>query len=259
VSWTAPHLSIPSNNNINAMAWSTASSILCGSTSEVLNTLEPSRLVTIDPSTGHIVVIGNLPNNTDAIAFTSDFATWQKAKFTASELLDSNVSGANAIYGLGGLRNLVKYAPGIEPKQNITTGLPTNTVSGSDWVFTYTRSSRITDVSYAVEVSTDLVKLDHNGRNHEFVPSGQLFRHVAWEIPVEQCDQRVLPAQAHPGDAVMVAASNLPKQPITVFPAHDHFFRQNRRSSLLTRHRGITFVEQFECRLQLNPNPLKVR
>jgi hypothetical protein len=38
-----------------------------------------------------------------------------------------------------------------------------------------------------------------------------------------------------------------------------HFFGENPRSSLLTRHRGITFVKQFECRLQLNPNPLKTR
>jgi hypothetical protein len=110
-----------------------------------------------------------LPNNTDAIAFTSNFATWHKAKFTASELLDSNVSGANAIYGLDGLRNLVKYALGLEPKQNSTTGLPTVTVSGSDWVFTYTRPSRITDVSCAVEVSTDLVNWTTTGVTREFV------------------------------------------------------------------------------------------
>jgi hypothetical protein len=69
----------------------------------VLNTLGSSRLITSDPSTGHSDVIGNLPNNTDAIAFTSNFATWHKAKFTASELLDSNVSGANAIYVSMGL------------------------------------------------------------------------------------------------------------------------------------------------------------
>src|SRR6185295_11674305 len=131
-------------------------------------------LVTIDTTTGHLAQVGAvpLPGDTDALAFTSSFATWQKAKFTASELLDANVSGPNAVFGVDGLSNLVKYALGLEPKQNVTTGLPATNVVGPDWVYTYTRPSSVTDVTYAVEISTNLSTWTTAGVTHEFVSSG---------------------------------------------------------------------------------------
>jgi len=86
----------------------------------------------------------------------SAFVLWQQAKFTAGELLDPTVSGPNAVYGQDGLPNLVKYALGLEPKQNITTGLPVAGTSGSNWTYTYTRPTSMTDVTYTVEYSTDL-------------------------------------------------------------------------------------------------------
>ena len=65
------------------------------------------------------------------------FLSWQLGKFTAGELLDANISGPNAVYGQDRLPNLVKYALGLEPKQNITTGLPAVSTTATDWVYTY--------------------------------------------------------------------------------------------------------------------------
>ncbi|MDI1250698.1 MAG: MBG domain-containing protein [Lacunisphaera sp.] len=92
-------------------------------------------------------------------AAATGFAAWRDAKFTIGELADLNISGPNAIYGQDGLPNLVKYALGLEPKQNITTGLPVVTTTATDWVYTYQRpdsGAGITDVNYTVEYSTDL-------------------------------------------------------------------------------------------------------
>lgn len=99
----------------------------------------------------------------------SGFTAWRQANFTAGELLDQNLSGPNAIYGLDGYPNLVKYALGLDPKVNVTSGLPTLGVPGSDWVYTYTRPSSVGDVTYTVEISTDLVTWTTVGVIHEFV------------------------------------------------------------------------------------------
>jgi len=99
----------------------------------------------------------------------SGFTAWQQANFSEGELLDQNLSGPNAIYGLDGYPNLVKYALGLDPKVNVTAGLPTLGVPGTDWVYTYTRPSSIGDVTYTVEISTDLVTWTTVGVIHEFV------------------------------------------------------------------------------------------
>ena len=120
-----------------------------------------------------VLALANTSGNTAAVqsadVVSSSFAEWQLLKFTAPELANAAVSGPNAVCGVDGLTNLVKYALGFEPKQDITTGLPAVTTTASDWVYTYTRPSTITDIIYAVEISTDQVTWTTNGVTHEFV------------------------------------------------------------------------------------------
>jgi hypothetical protein len=94
---------------------------------------------------------------------TASFASWQQANFSGAELSNSAVSGPNAVYGQDGLSNLVKYALGLNPKQNITTGLPVVGTAGGNWVYTYTRPTSITDVTYSVEISTNLTTWTSTG------------------------------------------------------------------------------------------------
>lgn len=160
------------NNYINALAYSPVNNTLYGVNSYPISLA--CLLVTINPVNGAGVFLGSLPANTHAIAFDTTFASWRKLKFTTTEQANSAVSGTTAVYGQDGVPNLVKYALGIEPKTNTTTGLPSMSVSGSDWVFTYTRPTRLTDVSYAVEVSSDLVNWTTSGVTHENVTPGTL-------------------------------------------------------------------------------------
>lgn len=85
------------------------------------------------------------------------FETWQLENFTGTELFDSAVSGPNAIYSADGLTNLMRYALGLPAKTPISSGLPQVAKTETDWTFTYTRPSAITDVTYEVQTSTDLV------------------------------------------------------------------------------------------------------
>jgi uncharacterized repeat protein (TIGR03803 family) len=87
---------------------------------------------------------------------SASFISWAQTYFTPGELLDANVSGPNAILGVDGLTNLVKYALGLDPTIDATAGLPEVSTIATDWVYTYTRPVDRTDITYAVEVSTNL-------------------------------------------------------------------------------------------------------
>jgi hypothetical protein len=109
--------------------------------------------------------------NSDAatLTITPSFASWQQLHFTSGELTNAATSGATAVFGADGLTNLVKYALGLDPKQDATAGLPVLTNNGTDWVYTYTRPADRSDLTYTVEVSTDLVNWTTNGVTHERV------------------------------------------------------------------------------------------
>lgn len=129
---------------------------------------------------GTVVVQASQAGNSNYNAATSinqtfvvaaNFESWRLANFTAPELADTNVSGPSAVYGADGLSNLVKYALGLAPKTDTVAGLPQVTVANGEWVFTYTRPSAITDVTYAVETSTNLSTWSTTGVTHELVSS----------------------------------------------------------------------------------------
>ena len=88
------------------------------------------------------------------------FAAWQSQVFTAAELNNPTISGPNAAPAGDGIPNLLKYALGLAPKSNGTSGLPTvSTVSvgGQKYLtLTYTRVLAATTLSYIVETSSDL-------------------------------------------------------------------------------------------------------
>ncbi len=106
-----------------------------------------------------------------SFAVTANFASWRLEKFTVGELADANVSGPNAIFGQDGLPNLVKYALGLEPKVNATSGLPAVTTTATDWVYTYAKPVSVTDVTYAVEISTNLTGWTASGVSLTLVSS----------------------------------------------------------------------------------------
>jgi alpha-tubulin suppressor-like RCC1 family protein len=97
------------------------------------------------------------------ITFDANFDSWRLAKFTGAELEDPDISGPNAVYGHDGLSNLVKYALGLEPKTDATAGLPVLAATETEWTYLYVRPPGRTDITYALEVSTDLVNWNTAG------------------------------------------------------------------------------------------------
>ena len=94
-----------------------------------------------------------------ALSIASSFTAWQEANFTAGELANPNISGPLGDATGAGIKNLIKYALGIPPKQPGVSGLPTGVVvqdAGSKYLtLTYTRDLSA-DVNFTVEVSASL-------------------------------------------------------------------------------------------------------
>ena len=111
------------------------------------------------------------PDVDQAFTVAANFLWWRQTKFTVGELAGTGVSGPNAVYGNDGLTNLLKYALGFEPKSDIFTALPVVTATAIDWVYTYSRPSSISDVTYSVEISTDATTWTTAGVTHELVSS----------------------------------------------------------------------------------------
>lgn len=85
-----------------------------------------------------------------------DFLSWRVANFTSTQLADSTISGPDAVYAADGVPNLTKYALGLTPGQSAVGAQPTLSQSGGYWIYKYTRPASVTDVTYAIDLSTDL-------------------------------------------------------------------------------------------------------
>jgi len=96
------------------------------------------------------------------------FAAWQALHFSADELADAAVSGAQATPLGDGYSNLLKYGLGLDPHVRATIG-PQFSQTSTDWVFTYTRPATRPDLAYAVEVSRDLTAWGTTGVTHSLL------------------------------------------------------------------------------------------
>lgn len=83
---------------------------------------------------------------------------WRALHFTAAELNDSSISGDLADYDHDGLATVVEYALGLDPKAPDANALPSTVVNSSGIPeLTFTKGSGVLDITYTVEVSTDLI------------------------------------------------------------------------------------------------------
>lgn len=103
---------------------------------------------------------------TDAAA---GFSAWRNLKFSIAELADVTISGPNADPDGDGYSNFLEYALGLEPNNPDSIGLPEVGATATELTYTYARPADRADVTYAVEVSHDLVTWTTEGVAHAFL------------------------------------------------------------------------------------------
>lgn len=84
------------------------------------------------------------------------FGTYQQQYFTAAQVADPLVSGPAADANGDGLKNLLAYAFDISPWAAATANMPTAQNSGGYLAITFIRRKAPADITYAIEVSSDL-------------------------------------------------------------------------------------------------------
>jgi hypothetical protein len=95
------------------------------------------------------------------ITVTADYNAWAAANYNLPG--EATQAAPTYIYSQDGLTNLVKYTLGLAAKTNATSGLPTVTTDGTNWIYTITKPTAVTDVTVTVEFSTDLVTWNTTG------------------------------------------------------------------------------------------------
>lgn len=130
--------------------------------------------VQVGDTASYRIVVSNLAGYTVSqeatLKVNSRFEAWRLDMFTPEELADPSKSAPAAVYGHDACPNLVKYALGLEPKQD-GANLLSVSVDGADWIYAYTRPSDMPDIIYEVQISTDLTTWTTDGVTHGFVSS----------------------------------------------------------------------------------------
>jgi predicted outer membrane repeat protein len=99
-----------------------------------------------------------LPKTVVMVSFTQ----WQASNFS-NQLVQSGVADPLASPSGDGLSNLVKYALGLDPNVRATDGVPTLSREPGTLSLNYSRSLTATNVTIAIEWSTDLKNWSRDG------------------------------------------------------------------------------------------------
>jgi mannosyl-glycoprotein endo-beta-N-acetylglucosaminidase len=98
--------------------------------------------------------------NIAELAFYGTVPTFQaflNQYYTTQQQADPAISGPEADPAKTGAKNLLAYASGVSPANPDRTALPAITTSGSNLTLTYVKLKYAADVTYTVEVSSDMV------------------------------------------------------------------------------------------------------
>ena len=100
--------------------------------------------------------VGGVTGSTQ-LSVQNSFSAYQRQYFNLSQQGNPAISGPNANPAHDGLNNLLKYAFGLDPTRvDAAAGLPVVSRTGGSLTLSFIRRHDVTDLTYTVEVSSDL-------------------------------------------------------------------------------------------------------
>ncbi|MGJ8695204.1 MAG: CotH kinase family protein [Verrucomicrobiaceae bacterium] len=99
---------------------------------------------------------GGSPGVLNPALHSSVYASWSRQYFTANELANPLVSGPDGDASGDGMKNLLKYAFGLDPKEKSSAEVATVKTEGGRVFVTFPRLQKSPDLQVVVEISTDL-------------------------------------------------------------------------------------------------------
>ncbi|MDP1580376.1 MAG: immunoglobulin domain-containing protein [Candidatus Didemnitutus sp.] len=148
--------------------WRHNGNVLSGATS---NSLSLSAVQAAQAGNYDVVITNPVAAVTSSVAVltisaASGYDAWRNENFDTNERANAAISGPAAVLTSDGLTNLLKYALGRAPRAS-GDSLGTLDTSAGQLAFTYARPAARTDITYAVESSSDLVTWSAANVTHE--------------------------------------------------------------------------------------------
>jgi len=100
---------------------------------------------------------GNTGQGVVTINVSSTFDAWLAGKFTAGELIDTNISGAAANPDGDAFPNLLEYAMGLDPKTSDPSSTLSVSLSNELFTVSFSHYKPATDAPLSLDVSPDLL------------------------------------------------------------------------------------------------------
>jgi hypothetical protein len=110
---------------------------------------------TVAGATAESAAPGPVVASAPAPVVSGDYAAWAARHFSPAELADAETSAPDAIYGADGLTNLLKYALGLDPKQDASAARPQTDEIDGHWLLSFAAPANRADVTFLPEVSVD--------------------------------------------------------------------------------------------------------
>lgn len=120
----------------------------------------PMTLANQDP-VAHLATAPNVepaasaPTPAPTRPVSGGYLAWAARHFSPAELADDETSAPDAIYGADGLTNLLKYALGLDPKQDAAAARPHTDEIDGHWFLSFAAPAARSDVAFVPQVSTD--------------------------------------------------------------------------------------------------------
>lgn len=123
-----------------------------------------------------------------SLRFLNDYSLWRGQHFSSGDFGSDAVSGPLADPDGDGVKNLVEYVTGLNPKTSNVFDALQVVRDGDDWVIIHSKRQGVIDVTYSVDVSSDLTSWTEIASTAELLSSSSGIEKWRLRFPATQSE-----------------------------------------------------------------------